>query len=621
MAAVALLSITVARDLATPKLWAAGFYDTTGAKGGKPNTDKSGGFTDADIARMRADQQKILHTLRKGSLSSGEDPSSDWAVDIDIHDANHDFVTDHGSAKNGLESPTEKAAIGKDGMNGPEREKALAEATDKAGGCDQIKKRDPLANCDSPSPNLINVGAAHGDERDIHRAYKVKTEARNDAIAAGKRAAAKAIAKAGQSKNENGQEVAGNIDLLRDKKAFIDTVQDKVISDAAKYFTAKRLAGDEKKTLGSGSLNGRADTELGELIANNADPDVIVQRIAEKQVLGSSQVCIDANGSNPKICDANFDSSNCVYDKATPPTGAQKFCVSLDKYSEKAVDFNANPQAVDGLFRQANDAIKNDRQKKDLIAKHIETLKKNDCFGDTSWCYDQAHADRANGNNRNPSAQKSVEAFDKAGQKIDGVYDNTLELVYKKLNAARKGGLNQFMGNFEDGAVKADFNERTDALGDSTGNGDAGDKNTPYANLKRQVQFAQKAAKDISESERKFIELMRSDGKTLYYNDPITGKPLENPVYIGGYKNYGDDPSANQYSNTDNFDPNRDNVQKLWGLNARKDGLTTANFEFDNLDAAPSGSNKTRTIRRQQPAGAAPQSNVPMTTFNESTLP
>jgi hypothetical protein len=134
------------------------------------------------------------------------------------------------------------------------------------------------------------------------------------------------------------------------------------------------------------------------------------------------------------------------------------------------------------------------------------------------------------------------------------------------------------------------------------------------------VQFAQKSAKDISESERKFIELMRSDGKTLYYNDPITGKPLENPVYIGGYKNYGDDPSANQYSNTDNFDPNRDNVQKLWGLNSRKDGLTTANFEFDNLDAAPSGSNKTRTIRRQQPAGAAPQSNVPMTTFNNDSI-
>lgn len=625
MAALGLLWTSLLIGLGTRETWAAKkneFYDTTGGRGGKPNIDKTGGFTDADIAKMTRDQQKILHTLRQGSLSSNEDPSSDWAVDVDIHDADHDFVSDHAQSRNGLEGPLEKTAIGKDGMKDPEREKALMEATDKAGGCDQIQKRDPTIPCESPSANLINVGAAHGDEKSPHRAYKPTSEARNASIEAGKKALAKVVAKAGETKNENGQEVAGNFDLLRDKKAFIDSVQDKVIGDAAKFFTAKRLAGQEKYHLGSGSLNGRADTELGNLIANNADPDVIVQRIAEKEVLGGSAVCIDNSGT-AKMCDAT-QSQNCVYgSKASNPnlSAGQSYCVDLNDYAGKAKDYNADPQAIDSLFTQARDAVKTDPQKKKEIAKNVDKLKSNDCFGDNSWCYDRAHRDAKNGG-RGATAQKNVELYDKAGTKIDQVYDNTLELVYKRLNAARKGALNQFMNNFEDGAIKSDFNAYTDSLGDSTGNGDKGDKNTPYANLKAQVVSAQKAAKDITEYERKMIQLMRSKGDELYTNDPFTGEKLANPVYIGGYENYGDDPSKNQFSNTANFDPNRNNTQKLWGLNAGKDGLTTASTEFNNIDSGATGSNKTTTIRRQQPANAGPApASVPMTTFNDTTLP
>lgn len=528
--------------------------DTTG---GAYEKEGDNGLTDAEIARMNAEQQAMYKRLKDGRFPTSKNGKSRYSTRLEIHDYNGDGITDHDKAANGLEGPMDKIAIGQSSLAGPQRDKLLIEKTDPTkatppkGGT--VPPRNPNSSANNLSPILVDKGSAHGDDKQIHRVYDLVGDAKTAAVKAGQGYADDAIAAAGRETRADGKQVFADPDLLRSEYMYLEKLKDIQVKSQRRGLVADRLAGLEavqngvaKNTLAQNKdyVGARPDLELRYLIAGGADDATLAKRIAERDGLGGTMFCKMASG-NPQPCQPGEESTE-QNDQAIPQNQKPK---SLEDYVKTLGSGATDESKRSAAYSAARAGLKNNPDLQKEINEN--TTKIVGCLKTGAYCYDRRHAQEAVASITNPVDRdkklKSILFADPTRKDTGDAYEDTREVIYNGLERARAGGLNQWEKNF---GGNQDFTANTDAKA----------KVKTYSGMMQEVNDARQAAQKFQDAERQ--------------------KDAE--VAAMGIKA---DPS--KFLDSSLYDPNTMNVQQLFGRNPNRDAVTTYNKDqaYDaNLD-------------------------------------
>jgi hypothetical protein len=505
-------------------------------------TDTYGGIADSETKKLDAKAQAIVEKFKRGRRSYDQDPNSRYAKILQMHDADRDGITDHGSGGSGMpgiEGYMDKAAIGTDQIvDNKERAKKLDAAREQdsvnchKGPDGRWRRKDNEALCNDISAVIVDRGAAHdeGSERKVqfdsnkleiqgsgkleeHRVYEMTTQARDASIKAGKEYATESVSDAtdygasessdvkvvkGQNGNAqkvdvtvNGKtntvEVAPNVDLLRSEAAYLEQHKAYIIQQTWKTIRANRLA--QLSDASDQGIQGR-DLEITNLVAANASDADIAKRIAEKSALASTRVCEDGSPVVNGKC-------------GTGP--AAKDPIALAKF----VKDNANDQTkIDAAYTEANKSLQGDKAR--LAGIQDNQAKIQNCLQPGKWCDD---------------SYKEVPA----GTNVGDAFRDTREYVFNQLEIANSKGLKDFgtemLNNY-------DFNAHTDAK--------TVDK--PFTAMTKEYRDAQKKAQEIIAGQQKFQDEMHAQGHTNYQSK-FLDKSKFNPDTMSVQKLFGRDPT------------------------------------------------------------------------------
>jgi len=536
------------------------FYDTTGGANGreayqdKNGNIKNGGLSDEEIAQMNADEQRIYNNLRDGRYPSSKSTKTRFSTKLEIHDANFDGITDHDGAENGLEGPMDEVAIGKKATSGQARAKAMREKTQENPFSKCSKNPSDNGACQNISPILVDVGPAHSsDKNSPHRVYELVPDAIKKSQQSGKEYAAAVVEDATNRKGfDEVQKVYPDIDLLRSEVAYLETVKDTVIRNAWRSMRANRLAGEETK-FSKNNLGSSVNNEISSLAAEG-DDNALANRIAVRDVVGSSQVCNPSQGAAARLCTPD-EISKCgptddrgnliraVSASSTPtdPNNQLIPCWDLKKYADN-IDQSIVAKA-ESMYRQAEadpDIVTNDQRKK-IAEKEKKILR---CMGAGVWCYDYEHAKNSLAKSKLPPGKLEAEIDKRTFGDVVGdygnAYDYTREAMYSALDIARQRPISDWEKNFN----TIDFSVATDAK----------TKSKPYAAMMKEVNDARNRA-----------EMMRKEA--------LAG---DNDMRARGFN-----VEDSYFTRDEYFNPKTMTVQQLFGRNPARDGVTQIDHSKD----------------------------------------
>lgn len=427
--------------------------------GTQENTSAVGGLTDEEWSDIEKSNRDLKRKVIEGRAEYFIDGRSRQATIMEIHDQNLDGIVDHLNADGSIqEQGTLKAAIG-DNPPPETNEAARIIAVDKAkanaGNCKEGKDGKYL--CRNISAIIVDAGAAHGEDSS-HRVYELTDKAQKNAKDAANQYSKKTLEDSSQYGNIDGQFVVGsrqgqvqlangtsvavapNIDVLKSEVAWLETQKRRNINTTWRTLRATRLV--TRNTSEAGSV----DNEMSDLILKGANDEVLAQRIsARSSGLNGVLVC-----EGPKnvwnLCGENQKSSS---NKST-----------IGSLESKGV----NQNRIQELLREA-ESKQSPEQKKKLQAE-MNNIK--NCLKRDTWC---------------------DETFQPVKGDPGNAFNDTRELVYSQLETAQDAPLDQFQNIMS----SADFNQGTDRK----------TKTLPYQQMVKEIQAAQKSAKELQELNKK----------------------------------------------------------------------------------------------------------------------
>lgn len=117
-----------------------------------------GGYTQKELDSMSKEQKAIMNKFMKGRYSSAKGESSRYSNILEYHDNNFDGITEHDRANNAAESSGDKVGLGKTGLRGAERRRAMAlERILSSDNCELTKEEQELMSKDK---NFFNISGA-----------------------------------------------------------------------------------------------------------------------------------------------------------------------------------------------------------------------------------------------------------------------------------------------------------------------------------------------------------------------------------------------------------------------------------------------------------------------------
>ncbi len=532
------------------------FLNTAGDK--NESTSQYGGIAPEEIdQKLNDESKKVLERFKKGRVSSFEDGSSRYSSFLELHDGDFDSVSDHGGAGNSMEGGMDEAAIGKKRTPGGEaRDKALEEARLKAGLC---KGAGSTVPCNNISANVVDLGAAHGDDKTSgHRVYDLTKSAWEKAKQAGQDYGNKTIQ---ESKDVRGFEnslpnggspvrdadgrvtsyktvdgqihkISGNIDFLKSEAAWLEQQKALVIDAQWKSMRAARLAGADNANFShNGSrLDPKALREFNNIYLQKG----LTPQQREQEVAKRINEYRSSNSIGLSTCPAGWQN---ISKNPKGPALCKKPGTKDDTAELATVGLiRREGQGNQGDQDIISKAIEQNRNKNPASKNEAETIQKiSKCMQPGVWCYGNRAAEReANEANKNNKSNKPKTSDDFLYTQASGdpgnVFDDTRELIFHQLSVANKGPLDQF----EKTMNSADLNKNTDRK----------TINQPYAKMMEEYQAAKKAYDDVRRSEQ----------------EEKTRNPAHQSQYLG-----------------DKFNSQRQSVNQLFGRNANRDGTTLSN--------------------------------------------
>lgn len=620
-------------------------YNDSTTGGSDENTSVFGGISQEEIDALNQAEQAALKKFREGRQSSAKDSQSRFSG-LEFHDEDGDGIADHDNTANDMEGGMDIAAIKQKGLRGQEREDKLQEARARAGkNCvphpDGLKDGDkkPIyirkgsykkstipgapadyAFCTNISANLVDMGAAHGDDAtDPHRVYELTEEAYNKAtnFDSGKKysdyslsmfnSAANYDAKKyglGVAKNigsdksqiqvqqPNGQtqivNVAPDIDLLRSEAAWLEQQKLASIEKHRLSLTMKKYLGAEGSDFDKGAsslvwANGTIDENAKKLLA---------QRIAEDGPVGNNSYVDNSNPGRPVTIDKNDFTTkrdSCITSAGTNSDAKracyQKFMTLSDFMSDQSTN-GADKKRLweEGRRAVASSQDRNVQQELKDAQADVDLYK--ECLETGTWCINaekvrqKIKADYAKANPNGPDLspqqldkemKKQLQGYDPAkpkvlykftGSDVGVAFTDTREYNLTQLEIASKGPL----GNFERTMRGMDLGPEVDQ---KTGS-------TQWKKLKVEIDRARNTYKDIQDTQKKLEK--------------------ENPGYKSKYLGA-------------NFDENKQNTYQLFMRQKGRDG-TTYGWGPQNTGKAL-GAKQNNPQQARQPAAANAQQKQP----------
>lgn len=509
------------------------------AKSSTQESDESMGLTEAEMNAMDKSARDFAKKFKDGRKSFAEDPKSRNAEVIEMHDHDGNALTDHPEGSI-LESKT-SAASGIDKFKfGQEKERAEAikkwrdkkvnECEEKLNkqfqsNPDQFKGQDfaevQKAVCYQPSPNLENVGSAHGGENETHRNYVMKDAVKKASREAGEAYANRVWNEAGnyegveqfkKSKNaskvmvktlKDGRETfeevdrGVNPDLIQSEVAHLEEKVDENVLQNFKLFRGRRLAKLEFED------DADFDATVSEAYKGTSKEDIergdniVALKVAEKEVVGNKDFCW--TGNTPKK----------VPDSGVCEPGSEK--LSLAGHAKKLAEApNAKPLSSDDKNKMREAAFNAlDNKEKEAAKKKLADIKK--CMGQNTWCDKE---------------------FKEQKGDPGGLYKDTREYNYNVVSLGRKKGLNQYEKDMEG---NIDYN-----------------KNPDYKEFQKQMKDAKSEYASFLKDEKDKEAFSKKNG--------------------GNYKS--------PYLNKKNFDLDKMNTRQLSGRNPKRGDATFSSTPY-----------------------------------------
>lgn len=403
--------------------------------------------------------QNIMRRFKEGRTSSANNVSSRFAGSLEMHDANLDGVVDHevGEGNNNLEG--RMANLLPPGKNLEERARESSKAANKKSCGNEFGTvaKNGSSACFSPSGIIVDMGAAHGDDKDPHRKLRMTEEAMEAAKGAGEEYGAATIRDIEtMMKDEYGlknKKVAA-IDHLKSEAAWLEEQKLNNYNRAWKSMRAARLAGmDDAEDTAAGGDGAEFMHDVDLMVSKKSGDTEIAQEIALRNEIQNAQFV--KQGSNWVPYDAQ------AYEKAnptarTPPVDELKTFADLKRDPAKPLE-DANLRSQ--LHEQARTAALDRASKNPEFQENIEKIVK--CLDKDTWCHNENTAGQAN--NQAPAGQPNapqIKAFDALGSGDDpgAVFQDTRELIYLKFADAQKAPIDEIEGIVSN----YDFNRETD---------------------------------------------------------------------------------------------------------------------------------------------------------------
>jgi hypothetical protein len=458
--------------------------DTT--LGTQENNARYGGISEQEQNALDEKTKKFLEGFKQGRAA--KDGGRHWEI-LTLHDRDKDGIADHGL--NGLEANMDAAGkIKTKDEADPKRREEVDEQRKNAGRCKNGTIGGNADNdCRNVSSVIVDLGAAHGDEKDAHRVYDLTREARDEAKKAADAYARRVTAEAANyevddeakklgyrdggvgtdSKGRYGKilvdkdgkrmAVAPNIDYLHSEAAFLNQQAVNTVETEAKTLRAMRLAGVD-------TSKGGTDDDIARLIQNSKPGEVddkLAERIAQRNIVGSESAGCSGSPSDPKYpsyCknienNASFKSDFEAYknDNCSRANVSATECVNNWKAGLTVNKIASRDSKVGSLaYKKAYEELGDEKKKQ--IKTDVSSVK--ECMKPGVWC-------RGGLNDRVDVVDgKASAAFRKIkGEDAAAVFTDTREAIFSQAAMAINGPADQMMNRMKQ--FEADFNKNNDA--------------------------------------------------------------------------------------------------------------------------------------------------------------
>ena len=433
------------------------FSDTT--TGSTEESKDAGGLPSERALTTRG--QNIMKRFKEGRTSSANNVSSRFAGSLEMHDANLDGVVDHKVDPGNTNLEGRMANLLPPGKNLEERARESSKAATKKSCGEEggTYAKNGSRACFSPSGVIVDMGAAHGDDKDPHRKLRMTEEAMEAAKGAGDEYGAASIRDIEAAMKEEygltNKKVAA-IDHLKSEAAWLEEQKLNNYNRAWKSLRAARLAGmddAEDTAVGEDGAEFMHDVDL--MVSKKAGDTEIAQEIALNNEIQNAEFVKQGNSWVPfdpqKYADANPTAPR-------PPDDDLKTFADLKRDPAKPLE-DANLRSQ--LHEQARTAALDKASKDPDFQKDIEKIVK--CLDKDTWCHNQNTADRANepppGAQAGASANNpDVKAFDVVQGDPGAAFQDTRELIYVKFADAQKAPIDEIEGI----VTNYDFSRDTD---------------------------------------------------------------------------------------------------------------------------------------------------------------